>query len=169
MFTQALFETPPRDPLLRLFFKFHVAADYASDAQFKLQALDALRAGNHFKRLKLAPEAVERNLLTENLSPLGLYALCHLYGVSAAFVVGRTFFVVGAATHVARDGQIAKMFAASDLLRVNPSKLLYAASHYTLPELARMAATLRLPAGGTKAVLYAEISTYLAGNYNGFK
>ena len=164
MFTQALFDPPPRDPLLRLFFKFHVAADYASDAQFKLQAYEALKT----KRLKIPP-STWLNLLTENLSPLGLYALCQLYGVSAAFVFGRTYFVVGAATHVARDGKIDKMFAASDLLLVNPMKLLNAASYYTLPELARMAAALKLPAGGTKAVLYAALSTYLAEKYNGFK
>ncbi len=167
MFTQALFNTPPQDPLLRLFLKFHVAADYASDAQFKLQALDALRAGNHLKRLKL--EAVERNLLSENLSPLGLCALCHLYKVNAAFVVGRTYFVVGEPTHAARDGKIDRLFASTDLLLVNPSKLMYAVSHYTLAELAHMAAVLRLPAVGTKAALFAEISTYLSQKYNGFK
>lgn len=166
MFTQALFTSPPQDPLLRLFFKFHVAADYASDAQFKLQALDALRAGNHLKRLKLE---VERNLLSEDLSPLGLCALCHLYQVNAAFVVGRTYFVVGEPTHVARDGKIDRLFASTDLLRVNPSKLLYAVSHYTLGDLAHMAAVLRLPAVGTKAALFAEISTYLSQKYNGFK
>ena len=166
MFTQALFNPPQQDPLLRLFLKFHVAADYASDAQFKLQALDALRAGQHLKRLKL--EQVERNLLSENLSPLGLCALCHLYKVNAAFVVGRTYFVVGDATHVARDGVITRRFASTNLLLVNPSKLLYAVSHYTLADLTRMAAALRL-AGGTKAALFAEISTYLSQKYNGFK
>ena len=159
MFTQALFNTPPQDPLLRLFLKFHVAADYASDAQFKLQALDALRAGNHLKR----------NLLSENLSPLGLCALCHLYKVDAAFVVGRTYFVVGEPTHAARDGKIDRLFASTDLLLVNPSKLMYAVSHYTLADLAHMAAVLRLPAVGTKAALFAEISTYLSQKYNGFK
>jgi hypothetical protein len=165
MFTDAFFNPPSTaDPNLRLFLRLHVASDYASDAQFKLQALDALRAGGHFKKLKMPSEAVERNLLSENLSPLSLYLLCVLYQVPAAVVVGRTYFVVGAPTHVVRDGRITPLFAASDLLLVNPSKLYYAVSHYSLPDLTTMATALRVGLG-TKAKMYAEITTCLTETY----
>jgi hypothetical protein len=167
MFNEACFAPPSTgDPNLRLFLRLHVAADYASDAQFKLQALDALRAGGHLKKLKA--EAVERNLLTENLSPLSLYLLCVLYQVPAAVVVGRTYFVVGAPTHVVRDGRITTLFASTDLLLVNPSKLYYAVSHYSLPELTTMATALRV-GRGTKAKMHADIAARLTETYNGFK
>jgi hypothetical protein len=168
MFTDACFNAASVDPNLRLFMKLHVPSDYASDAQFKLQALDAFRAGGHFKRLKMAPEAVERNLLTEALSPLSLYLLCVLYQVPAAVVVGRTYFVVGAPTHVVRDGRLTPLFASTDLLRVTPSKLYYAVSHYSLPELTTMATALRVERG-TKAKMYADITARLTETYNGFK
>ena len=118
--------------------------------------------------MKVAPESVERNLLTEALSPLSLYMLCALYGVDAAVVVGRTYFVVGAPTHVVRDGRVAPLFASTDLLLVSPPKLYYAVSHYSLLELTRMATALRVPPG-TKAKMFADIATYLNEKYNGFK
>ena len=171
MFTAARFNAhfpAPADPLLQVFLRLHVPSDYANDAQFKLQALDALRAGGHYKRLKIAPEAVERNLLTAALSPTALYMLCALYGVPAAVVVGRTYFVVGNPTHVVRDGRIRPLFASTDLLLVSPPKLYYAVSHYSLPDLTRAATALRLP-HGTKAKMHAEMATYLNETYNGFK
>ena len=57
-----------------------------------------------------------------------------------------------------------------DLHRANPDSLpLDGLGHRHGLNVCGMAAVLRLPAVGTKAALFAEISTYLSQKYNGFK
>ena len=157
------FEAP--DPLLCVLFKLRVMPR-VEDHEFKLNALDALRASKIYKQLKLKQEAIdalERNLVQAHLSPLAFTALCALYDVAIVVAYKTWHYVCGDARFALRGTRIGRIGDLSDSLEITPSRPLYAASHYTLSELQAMALKLRVShAKVLKADLYLRVKTEIA-------
>jgi hypothetical protein len=164
------------DPWMQCFLKLHVPSNYKNNKQYKLDALEALRRSNVYKTSKLNAEQIETNLLDcQHLSILSFSALCLLYGVNVALVLGNVCFTLGSegafpSHYVNSSGTLHTVpsSAFSDLFHVvHIGKPLNAVSYYTANELETIVSKIRKPKG-TKVFMYNGIHSYVQEKLTAF-
>ena len=167
-FNHTFFHEVP-DKWMQCFLKLHVLSNYKNDKQFKLETLEALRKSNVYKLSKLNAEQIETNLLDcQELSVGAFSALCLLYSVNVALVLGHVCFTLGSEsdfpTHYVDSNGLIHVVPSSkfaDLFHVvHIGKPLNAVSYYTASELESIVSKIRKPKG-TKVLMYNGILSYV--------
>jgi len=95
------------------------------------------------------------NTYIHDLSYSTLPIICEKHNISICLVRNHHYFQYGKnPTHIIRNCVVEPMCDLSDYFKVYP---LYALSHYSLPELKKMATQLQIPLSKTRKQLYEDI------------